>query len=66
MSKQTCNYCKESGHRIHAINAQGVYILGEDGERVLACPLLIQKEEQKTKRSKKAALEEHAKEMETK
>lgn len=52
MSKQTCNYCKGKGHRIHAMNAKGVYILGDNGERVLACPVLIKKEEHNTKRIK--------------
>ena len=52
MSKQTCNYCKGKGHRIHAMNAEGVYILGMDGERILACPVLIKKEAHNTKRIK--------------
>lgn len=43
MSRQICNYCKENGHRIHALNP--------DGERILACPVLIQKEEQKRKKA---------------
>lgn len=53
-SKQTCHYCKATGHRIHAMNAVGVYIRDSDGECVLACPVLIQKAEQKTKRVKNA------------
>ena len=36
------------------MNAVGVYIRDADGERVLACPVLIQKVEQKTKRVKNA------------
>jgi hypothetical protein len=43
MSKQGCNYCKEKGHRIHAMDQFGVYLKGEDGERVLACPVLLRK-----------------------
>jgi len=52
MSKQTCNYCKGKGHRIHTMNAEGVYVLGNNGERVLACPVLIRREADNTKRIK--------------
>lgn len=54
MSKQTCNYCKGLGHRIHAMDALGVYLVGADGERVLACPVLVEKETFKEKRATKA------------
>lgn len=43
MSKQTCNYCKENGHRIHAMDAFGVYLSDCDGQRILACPILVTK-----------------------
>jgi hypothetical protein len=43
MSKQDCNYCKGKGHRIHAMDQFGVYLKGDDGERVLACPVLLRK-----------------------
>jgi len=43
MAAQTCNYCKGKGHRIHAMTPQGVYIKGPDGERVLACPVIVAK-----------------------
>lgn len=48
LSKMSCSYCKEEGHRIHAVGSNGIYVKGEDGERVLACPVLIAKEERKT------------------
>jgi len=35
----TCNYCKAKGHRI--------YRIGSDDQRVLTCPVLIEKEKQK-------------------
>ena len=37
----TCNYCKTNGHRI--------YRIGSDGQRVLTCPVLIEKEKLKPK-----------------
>lgn len=43
LSKQTCNYCKENGHRIHAMDAFGVYLSDCDGQRILACPILVAK-----------------------
>jgi hypothetical protein len=53
MSKQTCNYCKVLGHRIHTMDAFGVYLVGSDGERVLNCPVLIDKEKINAKRAMK-------------
>jgi len=53
MAKQTCNFCKETGHRIHAMDTYGVYLVGTDGERILACPVLLEKEKKKTVVSKK-------------
>ena len=47
LSKISCSYCKEEGHRIHAVGSNGIYVKGKDGERVLACPVLIAKEERK-------------------
>ena len=44
MESQQCNYCKGSGHRIHKIDTFGQYILGQDGQRLLACPVLLSKE----------------------
>jgi len=49
MSKQTCNYCKGLGHRIHAMDAFGVYLVGAEGGRVLACPVLVEKESLKSR-----------------
>ena len=54
MSKQTCNYCKGLGHRIHAMDAFGVYLAGADGERILACPVLVERETINVKRVTKA------------
>jgi hypothetical protein len=44
MSKQQCNYCRGVGHRIHTMDAFGVYINDQAGNRVLACPVLIARE----------------------
>lgn len=44
MSRQTCNYCKALGHRIHAMDPYGTYLCSETGERILACPVLIGKQ----------------------
>lgn len=54
MSKQTCNYCKGLGHRIHTMDAFGVYLVGADGERILNCPVLIERETINVKRVMKA------------
>ena len=54
MAKQTCNFCKETGHRIHSMDPYGTYLIGVDGERILACPVLLEKERKKTIVSKKA------------
>jgi hypothetical protein len=43
MSHQNCNYCKGTGHRIHAMDEFGTYVIGPDGERILACPVLLRK-----------------------
>jgi hypothetical protein len=53
IAKQTCNYCKGSGHRIHAMDEYGVYLLTVDGEQILACPTLLEKDKKKTVVSKK-------------
>lgn len=45
----TCNYCKAAGHRIHAADQFGTYLLGPDGQRILACPVLIRKDQKKVK-----------------
>ena len=37
----TCNYCKANGHRIYRVES--------DGQRILTCPVLIDKEKQKPK-----------------
>ena len=45
MSRQTCNYCKALGHRIHAMDPYGTYLCSElSGGRILACPVLIGKQ----------------------
>ena len=49
MSKQSCNYCKLLGHRIHAMDAFGVYLVGTDGERVRACPVLVERAKRDTR-----------------
>jgi len=43
ISSQTCNYCKEKGHRIHAMDENGVYLADENGERILSCPVILAK-----------------------
>jgi hypothetical protein len=43
MSTQSCNYCKEKGHRIHAMDEYGVYLADANGERILSCPIIIAK-----------------------
>jgi len=53
MAKQTCNFCKEAGHRIHSMDPYGTYLIGVYGERILACPVLLEKERKKTVGSKK-------------
>ena len=47
LSVKTCNYCKENGHQIHAVGPNGALVKGDDGEKVLACPLLIAKEKRR-------------------
>lgn len=44
MSKQECNYCGGRGHRIHQMDEFGTYLIGENGEHMIACPILLKKE----------------------
>lgn len=57
MSVQSCNYCKEQGHRIHAMDEYGVYLADESGERIISCPVIIAKNLAKEKRMKKVEME---------